>query len=390
MNSPSRRLTAQFKITTPMFLAGANQKEAPTSIRPPSVKGALRFWWRALNWARIRMLHQDDKSALRQLHQEEGLLFGSTHSQSSDGQVIAVQSRVALRISQQDIKPDTIQRNPGLEYLLGMGLFSYKDGVLRPALTGSFQLDLHFAPSLTDNQCRQVEEVVLCFGLLGALGSRARHGWGSVSIQSLEGGELSVPTTIAEYKDMVHTLLAQCTTVDGEPPFSAFYSQTRIDISATGTDAMALLRQLGDQQQMYRSWGQNGKVAGKEDAERNFPDDHSWAYRVARAEPVNTTPERAVFGLPHNYFLSSNKAKIDTQVTGNRRRAAPLLAHVHQFQDGSCLLVQTLLQSLFLPQGLEMEIKANRSTKHVAVDPQWQVIHKFMDRFSERETLYGR
>lgn len=388
MNSPSRRLTAQFKITTPMFLAGANQKEVPTSIRPPSVKGALRFWWRALNWARIRMLHQDDKSALRQLHQEEGLLFGSPHSQSSDGQVIAVQSRVALRISQQDIKPDTIQRNPGLEYLLGMGLFSYKDGVLRPALTGSFQLDLHFAPSLTDNQCRQVEEAVLAFGLLSGLGSRARHGWGSVSLQKLEGGQFTAPANCAEYRNCINQLLTPCSAIDSEPPFSAFYRDSRIDISAAGRDAVALLQELGSEQQMYRSWGQKGLVAGKP-AEQNFPEDHDWAYRISRGESVSAAPDRAVFGLPHNYFLSSNKAKIDTQVTGNRRRAAPLLAHVHQFQDGSCLLVQTLLQSLFLPQGLEMEIKAKRSTKHVAVDPQWQVIHKFMDRFSERETLYG-
>ena len=64
-----------------------------------------------------------------------------------------------------------------------------------------------------------------------------------------------------------------------------------------------------------------------------------------------------------NYFLSGNKSKIDTQVTGNRRRAAPLVAHVHQFRDGFCLLVLTLLQSLFLPPGLKMEIKANRTTK---------------------------
>ena len=400
MSSHSRQLTARFKITTPMFLAGADQEEVLTSIRPPSVKGALRFWWRAVNWARVRAQYSTDKAALQQLHKEEGKLFGGAHIHGRDEQgqavVRAEQSRVAIRVRKPEkdrpengyIERATISPSSGLQYLLGMGLYSYKDGILRSPIQGAFTLELHLAPSLTNDQCRQVEEAVLCFGLLGALGSRARHGWGSVSIQSLEGGELPVPATVAEYKNCVRDLLAQCMTVSSEPPFSAFYRQSRIDISAIGTNAMELLRELGDEQQMYRSWGQNGKVAGKV-AECNFTDDHEWAYSVARGEFPEMAPERAVFGLPHNYFLSGNKSKIDTQVTGNRRRAAPLVAHVHQFRDGSCLLVQTLLQSLFLPPGLKMEIKANRSTKEVAVDPQWQVIHKFMDRFPIRETLYG-
>jgi CRISPR-associated protein Cmr1 len=45
-------VTARFQIVTPMFLGGAGQKAE--GIRPPSVKGALRFWWRALNWGRFR------------------------------------------------------------------------------------------------------------------------------------------------------------------------------------------------------------------------------------------------------------------------------------------------------------------------------------------------
>ncbi len=46
-------LEAQFRIVTPMFLGGANQ-DVSDGIRPPLVKGALRFWWRALNWGRFR------------------------------------------------------------------------------------------------------------------------------------------------------------------------------------------------------------------------------------------------------------------------------------------------------------------------------------------------
>ncbi len=40
-------ITATYRVVTPMFIGDADQKA--TSLRPPSIKGALRFWWRALN-----------------------------------------------------------------------------------------------------------------------------------------------------------------------------------------------------------------------------------------------------------------------------------------------------------------------------------------------------
>ncbi len=46
------KLEATFRIVTPMFIGGADQTPSD-GIRPPSVKGALRFWWRALNWGRF-------------------------------------------------------------------------------------------------------------------------------------------------------------------------------------------------------------------------------------------------------------------------------------------------------------------------------------------------
>ena len=68
---PPVTLTAEFKIVTPMFIGGADQSPSD-GIRPPSVKGALRFWWRALNWGKFREAPgADDAAALRALHEEE-------------------------------------------------------------------------------------------------------------------------------------------------------------------------------------------------------------------------------------------------------------------------------------------------------------------------------
>ncbi len=53
------KITARYRITTPMFIGDAAQQAS--GISPAAVKGALRFWWRALNWdvsakPRIRIL----------------------------------------------------------------------------------------------------------------------------------------------------------------------------------------------------------------------------------------------------------------------------------------------------------------------------------------------
>jgi CRISPR-associated protein Cmr1 len=44
-------IEAVYRIVTPMFIGGADQKPND-GVRAPSFKGMLRFWWRALNWGR--------------------------------------------------------------------------------------------------------------------------------------------------------------------------------------------------------------------------------------------------------------------------------------------------------------------------------------------------
>lgn len=252
---------------------------------------------------------------------------------------------------------------------------------------------------MTDQQAEQLEQALLCLGLLGGLGARSRKGLGNLSVQRLKGGQLSAPTSRQEYIATVKQLLitARIAGASDEPPFSAFSELTRIDISMAGSDAMDLLRSLNTELQMYRSWGKEGQVNGKE-AERNFKKDHDWAYDVTDGKKPSELPDRMVFGLPHNYHLSSQpKGKNDVSLNYkggdniDKRRASPLFSHVHQFPDGNCLLVQTLLQAEFLSPGEKVHI--NNKVSHTHPEPDWRIIDKFMNRFSEeqgRETIHGQ
>jgi CRISPR-associated protein Cmr1 len=67
------KLTAEFKIVTPLFVGGANPQSS--ELRVPSIKGVLRFWWRALALGRLH--------SVKGVRAEEARIFGSTKGQSS-------------------------------------------------------------------------------------------------------------------------------------------------------------------------------------------------------------------------------------------------------------------------------------------------------------------
>lgn len=47
---PVEKITFGCRVLTPLFLAGADgtERDAVPELRPPSLKGAMGFWWRAV------------------------------------------------------------------------------------------------------------------------------------------------------------------------------------------------------------------------------------------------------------------------------------------------------------------------------------------------------
>lgn len=391
-----KTLSASFEIVTPMFIGGSDQQTA--QLRPSSLKGALRFWWRALNWSRVCALHgSDQNAALRQLHADESRLFGHAATDNGGGQGVFLMQVSDLSVKEQK-QPFGTGFDNGILYLLGQGLGSFRDGnhCLRPGLAagGSFDLRLLFRPGISQGDIASVVQAVQAFGLLGSLGSRARHGLGSVALTRLssEGLDLPawiVPTTVAAYRSALTALLADARRAPGLPPLSAFSTESRLDLSMqrSGKDAaMKLLADLGREQQAYRSYGKDGKVNGKP-SERKFVPDHDLAREVANGRPASSAPQRVVFGLPHNYFFSSDNAKVDVNYRPDgeeARRASPLLLHIHRLGEGQAVAVHTLLRARFLPgdrPGVTMKPGRGRAIDNVPVTVDWSVLTHYLDRF---------
>ena len=393
-------ISGKFRVVTPMFLgdAGSGDSSGPAcaeSIRGASVKGALRAAFRALNWSRVRAAHHSDDAALKALHHEESELFGSAAGDNKS----SGQARFLLRVKSENFATshDIPGRSAEIEYLLGMGLYHFRNGMARDHVSPGteFSLELAIKPQVTSAQKEQLLDTLKLFGLLGNLGSRARKGFGSVSLLSLKDGdaELLLPANAEEYKAEIKRLLGHSLVAD-LPPFTAFSQHSRIQISAVEKDPLSLLKKHGSELGRYRGFGREvggeHKTFGKT-SEANFRADHDWAYAVAKGKGTANLPKRAVFGLPHPYRLSMGAdIKVDSST---ERRASPLFAHVHQLPNGQCLLIHSLMKSVFLPDNAEVKVKTRGQRdiyiKQINKQVDWSVIDTFLNRFNARDVIHG-
>jgi len=300
--------------------------------------------------------------------------------------------------------------------LLGQGLYHYQNGVLRNAiLSGKITVECLLHPDSTDEQKEQLQQALLALGTLGGLGSRSRKGFGALAITSIEYSnstttqkscpELSVPQTQEELITLLQSWKYSETTL---PPFTAFSKETRIDLSLKDEEALTLLGQAGEQLQLYRSWGNNngrGHTVNGVPAEQNFKQSHDLMLNVAHENEPTGIPDKAVFGLPQNYFFSSTRPTRNVEFSlaepGRSRRASPLFIHPHQFPDGSAVLILALLPATFLESNANLgfvvseTVNNHRNIIKTCSQPyrstmtDWKVITNFMDRsdFSKRTKI---
>lgn len=381
------RYEATYKITTPMFLAGAEQEKTP-ELRPPSFKGLLRFWFRAValpklgSWREVRKLEKE--------------LFGSTNQQSS--------LHLDLDIAKaENVRSADFQRKYGLIYL-GYGLVNFGGKLQRPHYKGSsvFTLRLLLKNNVSEEVRFFLPLTLKALGFFGGAGARSRRGFGSLSLLSLSLDEESVwkaPTNVNELVESQKELLNTIEIKNGEesnfPDYTAFSSKTRIWVGKTGKKAIDLLNEIGLELLRYRSYGsKNGKhsLPSGEEAEQNFASDHDLIMRFCSTGKIDKHPERVVFGLPHNYYFSATRDNVQIQPTGEAgRRASPLFIHIHELGINDYAAVLSLLPAKFLPEDTKIAISTKKhGTKKVDYSIDYRIIEKFLERpaFSKKVVVW--
>jgi len=250
---------------------------------------------------------------------------------------------------------------------------------------GWFRVALTFQRDLDDGERRSVLDALKLLGLLGGIGARTRRGFGSLSLEALDGAEWTKPQSVEAYERALKQIVG--TRTAPLPPFSALSAETRIDRLATGADPLALLDTIGRAMVRYRAWGFNGRLPSGEPAPKRFDKDHDWAKAPCTGKRDGYVPKRAAFGLPHNYGHNCHEAGVTT--TGAQQagdwRGSPLLLHIQDLGAGGFAAVSVLLPADFTPDG-RVRVTWDRGRYDASVPPDWQqTIVGFLEGESERE-----
>ncbi|MEZ4955197.1 MAG: type III-B CRISPR module RAMP protein Cmr1 [Saprospiraceae bacterium] len=160
-------ITFTCETITPMFLAGADGQTP--ELRAPSIKGALRFWWRAMHG------HLD----LKKLHDLEGKIFGDNSHRSCF--TIRIQNR-----NQIDFKTKPVPHK------------NYPLPAIKQGSTFDVVLSIQETPDFTANHLSALFELIV---VLGGFGKRTRRAMGGVKITSkkLNDKEVAVSELTIDY-----------------------------------------------------------------------------------------------------------------------------------------------------------------------------------------------
>ena len=175
----------EVEVITPLFLGGADSRKA--ELRAPSIKGALRFWWRALYGS-------DD---LKEMKARESEIFGSTDKKSGFNVKVSGIKKVQPVLADLPRGPKVLTKSKGrtfpisiIEYL-SYGLYKWDPSKRKnvykrehfPSGT-TFKLILR---TVNKSSSHEILNSLYALANYGGLGSCSRNGFGSLRIPGLSG-----------------------------------------------------------------------------------------------------------------------------------------------------------------------------------------------------------
>lgn len=194
-------ITFHCKVITPMFLAGADGQTP--ELRAPSIKGAMRFWWRALNG---HLVEKDEHGRwdYAELRKKEGAIFGDTSQRSSFSLTLEWINRMEGKLPLPDSGTKVGEYNNDIFKFMTYGLWDNKDVgknrvFIGPGSTFSLTIQLHSLFFKSD-----ILQSLYLLVNHGGIGAKARNGFGGINVSEglfLEGYKKSLDFSMAEVKD---------------------------------------------------------------------------------------------------------------------------------------------------------------------------------------------
>lgn len=338
-----------YKVVTPMFLSGS-ENQTQIELRPPSIKGALRFWYRAID---------------SNFRKHEQRIFGS--SDKGFGQ-----SLFLLQIKKAKINKHKAIDMTGYDYL-GYGVIGEKARYyIKPDST--FTLRLLFKPNATPDDINKVKRSLWAMTMFGGLGARSRKGFGSIiatSTENMDDLPALCPENTVELQESLQAFIKTHIKQDNSklPEHSCWSPEARCIIFGnnnlqSGVDSLKELQRVIFKYRSSQSKNCFPWAIKDKDSLRKF---------AQTENSPNEPPKRSAFGLPHNYYFGDLRERkyVETNLMdGNTvsRRGSPLFFKVYQFPDKSMCIIATFLKSRFVPKDKPITITAYKKVNGHKVD----------------------
>lgn len=382
--------TLHLQVVTPLFSGDDPDPKAAALIRVPSVRGALRYWLRAVIAGR-GLVGQEDLLAL---WAAEECVLGSTRKPSP----------IALRIRRQpryknDLapawtgKPETMAF-VGARYLLGQGLWKHDVGLKRRYVPAGAEFDLDVRFSGDDAVDGQFMVALWAWLTYGGLGARTRRGFGQLACIAVAGDPplglsavtLARPERWEEWERLGRETYPQNLSIrdsglspdlriGGVGPV-ALAEHPALDqrwwkgsiVRLNAKDLGDALHRTGLRWRRFRA----GPDAPMDKDRLPFAGTHSPEWTDVIHGPGSSYPVGAL-GLPVNYFSKKDKNKDAFKATvtpaGDLRRASPVWLRPVQLNDEKWHLFTFYFISRLLPMGVDLDLTSNQQPSELLTPP---------------------
>lgn len=338
------------EIVTHCICAGADQKKA--EIRIPSIRGEIRWWFRALGGS----------------PQEEKDLFGGVHNEAKKSSVVFRLGDSSCRQVTYNL-PDLFGSipNDSRAYLLWplrpMKQQDQKRGMILPGSTFTLRCAIRNSLLKEELICKMHASIRLWL-LLGSMGTRGRRGFGSLILCS---EALRRDASLNSLRQMLRENLV----VYGHPKIKIMILGNSYD---TASDTLGF---LGD---WLKKWRAGSKKSGVNPSQwgRN---DHD---AVMSKRGVLYRP---AIGLPITQRYQSTGIQIDTTPQNSNRWASPV--HMKVMKLGERYYPMAVFFSeMALPEGYKVKVLQKRDRSQVDFAADHSLFRAMMEPKSGADVLW--
>ena len=371
-----KQLRLELLAVTPLFLGGSDPKGAP-ELRPASIRGALRWWYRAI----LGAPRDDARVSLADVRRGETSVFGETD----------LASPIVVRAGQPPnsaVERRSLPERSAINYLwygLNERQGRGRDVTLlyRPAFRPGTPLmvTLQTRPSRRswerefEGACRALWLLVA----LGGLGSRSRRGAGRAAVRSVAGDwpDSLPPLDLHEARspaELANRLRAGLAALHGAPRKSEHpplpYATLRPDryelivFDKRWSTWEETLGALGESFRSFRS---------------RFQPDYDTVKQFITNGTVARSVDRAAFGLPLPFYyrsLGGGKALVDGQ--GYDRSASPLRLLCWPLAGGGYAAGLLFFKAPLLPPRVGLRLRSG-GTRGSAPAPASRIVYDYLN-----------